>query len=145
MDSDTINIIHHNLTILLNAKKNCIHKSKFVNIDDQQLHDLDRILNIMINEYLIETERDDDIYYLTEYGYDCAEWGKWPSHKSYWDFTCLDNDEFNEDINDDFNRNVIDSKTPKVNMKQVVRVASIVFLLVAFTLIMLGLLLSKTQ
>jgi len=75
------NIACHNLTLLLKTEKNCLHKSKFQNIDGSVILNSQELIEYMLKEDLIETEKDPDIYFLTEYGYTFADVGVWPKPK----------------------------------------------------------------
>ena len=73
-----------NLELIYNAKNQSLHKSCFVDLDKNKLENPDELIGIMVQLDLIEIERDDDIYFLTEIGYKYAEnhpgwyWGELP-------------------------------------------------------------------
>ena len=77
-------LISINLEHIYNAKNQSIHKSGFFNLDKNKLENPDELIGILVKLDLIETESDDDIYFLTEIGYNYAEnhsgwyWGELP-------------------------------------------------------------------
>ncbi len=73
-----------NLEMIHNAKNQSLHKSDFVDLEKNKLENPDELIGLMVQLDLIETESDDDFYFLTEIGYKHTEdnsgwyWGELP-------------------------------------------------------------------
>lgn len=79
-------LIYQNLERIYNAESQSLHKSAFIDMDKNKLENPNDLIGIMAKLDLIETEVDDDIYFLTEIGFEYIEnnagwyWGELPSY-----------------------------------------------------------------
>ena len=99
-------LIKLNLELIYNAKNQSMHKSGFVDWEKNKLDNPNELIGIMIKLDLIETEHDDDIYFLTEIGYKHTEsnsgwyWGELPPEYEV-------EAEYDDDQDEDFDPNPI--------------------------------------
>ena len=71
---DTIN---HNLNLIKNAPEESLYKYDFRSPSGEPLSDLDYWVELMKEYDLIESEENDNIFFLTTYAYHCLDYGGW--------------------------------------------------------------------
>ena len=102
--------INVNLELIHNAKNQSLHKSDFVDLEKNKLENPDELIGLMVQLDLIETESDDNFYFLTEIGYKHAEnyyyWGELPS-----EYKVEDEYDNNDDYQDEELIPIIDNRT----------------------------------
>jgi len=77
MTEDKSAIINHNLRLIFQTESQSLHKRSFKNLNGKRLSDIDKWIETMEKYDLIESERNPNIYFLTEFGYNCLENNGW--------------------------------------------------------------------
>jgi len=72
MNDDFINILIENLNRIKNSPTESIHKCQF-NYTNNEEFDLNQIVDFLVLYDFIETDRNDDVYFLTHETYDLIE------------------------------------------------------------------------
>lgn len=78
---DIFKFVNRNLFLLLKAPENCFYKNEFIVYLDGEACDVDYLINMMLAEDMIEIEDENDLYYLTQFGFEIAIKGNWYSEK----------------------------------------------------------------
>lgn len=78
MDSKLTNeLIIKNIELIFCQDDQCLHKNDFVSVAGARLKNSLPLIEYLLKHDLIEIEDDPAIFYLTTYGYDIQEEGRW--------------------------------------------------------------------